>query len=252
MEELNFLRHFECESFSLTQGDMGGVILFTAAFHIICFGICRTCVFNRKKLAFCLTAINALLMCILSLIYINVKRSIGHDIFDYYGADVKWWACRDNFSVIVSIMFGTANVMDLSLGWLYYREHLSVLTTWLHHSVYIWLMILVVTGNGFVTSVPDPIAPAFMCALIEEIPTALLALGTIFPQYRQDLAFGISFGLTRIVFHTYLLVYMLRFDLPFIVTICYVNPLLLHGHWFSGWLAKYSFDKEVKAKVKSS
>ena len=171
-------RHFE--SFTLSPGDMAGVVIFTAAFYITLLAVCRTRVFDRKKLAFCLTAVNALLMFCLALIYVSVKYKLGHNLFDYNGGEYSWWTGRDNFSAVALIMFGTANVMDLSLGWVFYREHLYLLTTWVHHFVYIWLVVLVVTGNGYVASLPTPYTPAFMCALLEKLPTFLLALGTIF------------------------------------------------------------------------
>ena len=133
--------------------------------------------------------------------------------------------------------------MDLALGWVYYREHLYLLTTWVHHFVYIWLTVMVVTGNGYVATLPSPYTPAFVCAMIEEFPTFILAMGTIFPQYRQDFTFGISFGLTRIVFHAYLLIYMMRAELPMIIIMCYVNPLLLHLSWFYGWVSTYVVGK---------
>jgi hypothetical protein len=240
-------RHFE--SFTLSPGDMAGVVIFTAAFYITLLAVCRTRVFDRKKLAFCLTAVNALLMFCLALIYVSVKYKLGHNLFDYNGGEYSWWTGRDNFSAVALIMFGTANVMDLSLGWVFYREHLYLLTTWVHHFVYIWLVVLVVTGNGYVASLPTPYTPAFMCALLEELPTFLLALGTIFPHYRQDFAFGVAFSVTRIVLHVYLLVYMLHLGPPpLVVILCYVNPLLLHLHWFSGWFSKYAFVKTSNAK----
>ena len=99
------LKHFQ--SFTLSPGDMAGVAFFTAALHTLLFGIFRTCVFNRKKLAFCLTAVNAFLMFTLSAIYITVKcMKLGHNIFDFYGGEVWWWTGRDNVSAVILIMFG--------------------------------------------------------------------------------------------------------------------------------------------------
>jgi hypothetical protein len=37
-----------------------------------------------------------------------------------------------------------------------------------------------------------------------EVPTMILSLGRVFPQYRQDLAFGLSFFVFRIVYHSWL------------------------------------------------
>jgi hypothetical protein len=243
------IRHFE--EFSLTEGDMAGVVLCTAAFYIVLVGFCRTLIFNRKKLAFCLSMVNSFLMVLFGLTYLAIKSiKLGHNLFDFYGGELQWWAGRDNFSVVVMLMFGTTSIMDLALGWVYYREHLYLLTTWIHHIVYIWLMGLLITGDGYFVSLPSPYTPAFMCALIEELPTFILALGTVFPQCRQDLAFGVTFCLTRLMLHAYMLVYMIRLGAPWLVIGCYVNPLLLHLHWFYTWCSKYGFDKKKKTKSK--
>lgn len=253
--DLDFTRHFRNDedashslTHSLTAGDLLGVALLCAAFFITLVSYSRTHLLDRKKLAFCLTAVNAALMSVVSVVYMCVKYSMGHNVFDLFGGRLEWWVGRDNVSVAVLVWFGTANIMDIVLGLAFYREHLYMVTTWVHHSVYIWLMVLLVTGDGYVATLPSPYTPAFMCALLEELPTLILAIGTIFPQYRQDFAFGITFFITRIVFHSYLLFYMFRLDPPVIIIICYVNPLLLHLHWFSGWLSKYAFEKSPSPK----
>lgn len=244
-----FLKQFQ--TFSLTTGDLVGVIFLTAAFYIILLAYARTRVFNRKKLAHCLTLVNASLMCVFSLIYMSVKFKMGNNVFDFYGGEVDWWIGRDNFSAVVLVMFGTANVMDIMLGLVFYKDHLPLLTTWIHHSVYVWLMVLLVTGNGYIASLPTPYTPAFMYALLEELPTLILAAGTVFPQHRQDLAFGISFLVTRIIFHAYMFAYMFRVEAPFVILASYTCTLLLHSHWFYGWVTKYAFDHHkmaIKAK----
>ena len=242
----SILRHFT--SFTMTLGDMAGVAIFSASFYITFFAICRLKIFNRKKLAFCISTVNAFLMFILSILYMIVKSKLGHNILDYQGGQLDWWSGRDNFSTSVLIIFGMSNVMDLLIGWVFYSDHLYFLTTWIHHIVYIWLMVLLVTGEGYITSLPYPYTPAFVCALLEEFPTMILGLGTVFPQLRQDMIFGITFGLTRILFHMYLLAYMYQFDnVPMTIILCYVNPLLMHTHWFYNWATKYAFSKSRDA-----
>lgn len=66
---------------------------------------------------------------------------------------------------------------------------------WFHHSAYItffgWLC-----HSGYSVGI--------MTTMPLEVPTMILSLGRVFPQYRQDLAFGLSFFVFRIVYHSWL------------------------------------------------
>lgn len=232
---------------TLHKKDLLAVSLLYASCQIVFFGYCRTRIFNRKKLSHCLTLVNAAVMVVLASFYLLGKETIGHSM-RFPSPQLHWFTGRDDFSAVVSVCFATANIMDLGLGWVFYREHLDLLTTWMHHIVYIWLMVFLVTGDGGVVVTDTPFAPTFMWALFEEIPTFILSFGTVFPLRRYDRLFGATFFLTRIVYHSYLGVYMYWLGAPYIVIIMFINPLMLHLHWFYNWWTKYPF-AHVDSKV---
>ena len=82
-----------------------------------------------------------------------------------------------------------------------------------------------------------PIRSSFACV---EVPTFILSLGSIFPQHRSDLLFGVTFGVTRLFF------YGLGFLTYLFTTAPIVHPLLvllpgaaamgMHIQWFSKWV----------------
>ena len=53
----------------------------------------------------------------------------------------------DNFSVVLCLWFGLANLCDLFFGLIFYRKYLGILTAYIHHTLYIWIVILGCTGN---------------------------------------------------------------------------------------------------------
>ena len=71
-----------------------------------------------------------------------------------------------------------------------------------------------------------------------EISTVFLASGQIWPQYRADIPFGITFFFTRVVYHIALWyrLYVTRDDSPFYVWPFSLLPWFVHCIWFSKWL----------------
>lgn len=70
--------------------------------------------------------------------------------------------------MVCSIWFGLANLADFLYGLVLYRSHLGILTTYVHHSMFIWMMYYAPTGNGLFVSSP-PFAAAFCLMLVEEV-----------------------------------------------------------------------------------
>lgn len=141
----------------------------------------------------------------------------------------------DNFSTLVCIWFGIANAFDLIFGLLCYREHLGLLTSYFHHTLYIWMMILCTTGRGGFTTI-TPFASCFTILVIEEFPILLLSLGRVFPQYDTDIAFGVSFFLLRLVYHSYCMVYAIYSGVDSLLIVLFLLTLGLHIYWFVGFL----------------
>lgn len=141
-------------------------------------------------------------------------------------------------AVVTCIWFGLANIVDLLFGILYYRKYLGLLTAYFHHSVFIWMMYCGTTGNTGLGKT-TVFAPAFEFMLIEEIPTFLLALGSVFPQFRTDLGFGITFFLLRICYHAYFLAYTYYSGTDGLVIFLFSLTMVMHLNWFYTWVTKY-------------
>jgi hypothetical protein len=151
----------------------------------------------------------------------------------------------DNFAALTTLWFGLACAFDLLFGMIFYSKHLQLLTAYVHHIVFMWISFTSVTGKGgFLTC--TPFAPSFVLMLIEELPTFLLALGSVFPAYRTDYGFGVTFFLLRLVYHSYNLAYSIRNGTESVITVLYVLSFLLHVNWFHGWVKMMMKPKKAK------
>jgi hypothetical protein len=214
---------------------------------------------DAKRLSWVITLVNSFLTSIAGFVYTVQRAPEIYNVVSVGASAVKLFHSKDDVAVIIALWFGIANAVDLSFGLLLYRKHLDPLTAYVHHTVFIWLMFLCTTGQGgFCTS--RPFVPLFVFALVEEFPTFLLALGSVFPKYRTDLGFGITFFVLRLAYHIAMFGYAVYsgfagrgwfsykngFDVP--VLVMYSFTTLMHVNWFSGWFSKYAFPKSKKAK----
>eukprot|EP00055_Hartaetosiga_balthica_P001011 m.138019 g.138019 ORF g.138019 m.138019 type:complete len:257 (+) comp12980_c0_seq1:147-917(+) len=135
---------------------------------------------------------------------------------------------RARFGVTFYIVFA---ITDIVLGVIFYPGELDILSGWIHHIMYVLLQINLLRNHA--TSI-------FMPGFLEELPTAILALGHIHPMLRQDILFGLSFFLTRILFqyiYAYFIVSNYNHNHPsaiFCVAAASVSSVL-HTHWFINW-----------------
>lgn len=129
------------------------------------------------------------------------------------------------------IFFAVEMILDLAIGSLDYPGHLDVLSGWAHHTFFLLAgqPTLAFGASGF-----------FLGMSIVELPTLLLAVGSLNRPWRVDLPFGISFFLLRIVYTTYYFVRLVLISrlrmLPAFVAIA----LLLNAFWFRSWLVSYA------------
>jgi len=116
------------------------------------------------------------------------------------------------------------------MGMLFYRSKVNLLTGWIHHSVYVFIVEYAIQRHwSYIFS---------LCAVME-IPTFVLALGSIIPRFRSDAIFAVSFFATRIALHIVFGVTLAlqRHEVangsfgPAIIMGCI---LPLHAHWFTG------------------
>ena len=151
-----------------------------------------------------------------------------------YVRDYFWnWDEAANFTAdplsrFLVTFFLTFLVMDIVRCQLHYKNEMGFVEGWFHHSCYLgffgWLLYEGWTV-GILTTMPL------------EVPTVVLATGRVFPGLRQDLLFGISFLIFRIVYHSFLLYRWYHMVSP--PTRLWPYPafiLLLHFYWFHGWV----------------
>lgn len=151
--------------------------------------------------------------------------------FAGHGFDIIEMLVDSRFDRFMLTFFSTYLVLDLVYGVALYRRQIDMLTGWVHHAAYLWLMAYLHWYH---------IPRGFSLFLIEELPTSLLALGNVARGWRTNILFGASFASTRLLWHGMLLIKFWnarsRTDLtlwpPIAVT------MALHVHWFSGFVAQ--------------
>ncbi|KAF9175586.1 hypothetical protein BGX20_003589 [Mortierella sp. AD010] len=89
------------------------------------------------------------------------------------------------------IFFGCYLILDMACGALHYRERVTILTGWFHHTMY--------TGICYYTLITGE-SHTFASFLVIEVPTFFMGLGFLHKPLRNDLLFGLTFILFRILF----------------------------------------------------
>ena len=165
--------------------------LYTAAitFSIILFVIGSSAVVlfpEKKKRAWIISLVNSFVTMVVGFLYLVHKVPKYPDFFSFGANTVEIFYDINNVSILICLWFGLANIFDLLFGLIFYPQQLGLLTAYVHHSVFIWIMIISTTGNGFFIKA-TPFASTFVFMLIEEFPTFLLALGSVFPAFRTGI-----------------------------------------------------------------
>jgi hypothetical protein len=133
---------------------------------------------------------------------------------------------------VVTLCFVTFLVADILIGLVDYRAQLDLLTGWVHHTVYF------VTLVWFLSLRMDSAFPSFTPC---ELPTFLLALGSVHKPWRLDLPMGVLFFLTRILYFGGLVAAIWLAEGPLAVRPWLGAALFaLHSFWMRGWLRSYA------------
>ncbi|KAJ3359513.1 hypothetical protein HDU91_004910 [Kappamyces sp. JEL0680] len=130
-------------------------------------------------------------------------------------------------AVALVAFFMSYLLADCVLGYLHYPEQMNLVTGWIHHSIYLVLLPILVTSG---------LSGAFMVFAFMELPTIVLALGYLNEDWRSEYLFGGTFFLTRIVFHQYLAYQMYHTTPHLLLPVVLIMPL--HFYWFYSWLAR--------------
>lgn len=178
-EEHYFKNDISLSSLYLAAAIFSVILLFTGFSAVVLFE-------EKKKRAWVISLVNSFVMMIAGVFYLMQKVPKYSNFFQFGDNKAEIFYDLNNVSILICLWFGLANIFDLSFGFLFYRQQLGLLTAYIHHSVFIWITIISTTGNGFFMTA-KPFASSFAFSLIEELPTFLLALGSVFPSLRTGL-----------------------------------------------------------------
>lgn len=197
------------------------------AYHIFA-PLCST----LKQQSWILTTISSAAMSLSSLpLFFHYVSSRG----DLRGIKSTFW------TESTGRFFQAYLVADLLMGVIYYRSKLNLLTGWIHHTIYIFIV-------GY--SCRMGWSHLFSLCAVMEVPTFVMAIASLNPRFRSDVIFALSYFATRIVLHICLCVSMVasRHNVtndsfsPGVIMAC-VFPL--HAFWFYGCLK--GFVKRAKS-----
>ena len=135
---------------------------------------------------------------------------------------------HDQLARVSVILFMSYLLVDLIMGTLYYTKYMTWLVGYVHHTIY-----MILCWNYFLPYHASVSALFF----VEEIPTFLLNVARINPQYRYDLMFGIMFFIWRILYH---FIMTLHFTNNQVVLWSGVIAFPLHIHWFIKWCQSFA------------
>jgi hypothetical protein len=213
----------------------------TLVFDVLCSAVCLTFGYfwlkapsmRPKQVAWILSAITSLTCSTLSFYHVHKLAVHNWDINTLIFTD-------DRLSRFTICFFITYLVLDLVFGVMHYREHVQLLSGWLHHIFYIGTLVWALSSHFCV---------GFCFFFPLEIPSFILALGTLYPERRTDLGFGFTFFATRLVYHSMLFKLMVEMENPRVpVWPVAAIALVVHCYWFYGWII--SFKKRVKERKK--
>jgi hypothetical protein len=140
-----------------------------------------------------------------------------------------FWAAETEGVRLLSLYFVAFCLCDLLVGLREYREHLQWDSGFLHHTTFVWLLLHVFLPHG--------LGVFFLVYSPFEVPTLILALGSVFPGLRSDALFGATFFAFRIVYHVFMFAYCaLASSAPAWAVWASGSPtLVFHLMWFYRW-----------------
>lgn len=143
-----------------------------------------------KQRSWILTTINAFVMTAVSLPFLWDLLSSGFDLHNVKHRDE--WITKP-----FSCFFVAYLMSDLGLGSIFYRHLINLSSGWIHHTVYTFLFAFWMhKGWAFIA----------VMACVFELPTFVMGIASLHPPLRSNMAFTITFFITRVFFHFGLLI----------------------------------------------
>lgn len=205
---------------------------------VIAFHLSTSRCTTVKQRSWILTTISSAVMSIASLPLAWEYLASGFDLMSVQRSNM-WTYCASRF-------FQAYLIADISMGLLYYRSKVNILTGWIHHTVYVFIVEYAIRKKW---------SYIFCLCAVMEIPTFVLASASINPRLRSNAVFATSFFLTRIVLHAAFGVSLIarRAQVtdgslgPGIIMAC-IFPL--HVFWFSGSVKNFVKQSESKPETR--
>lgn len=138
-----------------------------------------------------------------------------------------------NLSRFLVHVFRAQAVLDLVLGFLFYRHELHIITSVVHHTAYAVLCTWMLRVNASLM---------FSICLLEELPTFIMGCGRLNKDLRSDTFFGVTYFVFRVALHTALALGLLMCSSSderlVVVKFNVFLTWFLHVHWFSSWMSQ--------------
>lgn len=176
----------------------------------------------EKQISWILTLISSLVCTIFSIPFVIQ--------FFFSDLDVQLLGIDSQFHTGFICFFKTYLILDLALGCLFYRNRITLITGWVHHIFYILTLFCFLRLQ---------ISPLFTVSSILELPTLILAAGSMVHEWRSDFLFGSTFFVLRLVAHGWMMVPLKRYHR---IQLIWIIPLTMHAN-----ITRYSSYPHQKA-----
>ena len=140
-----------------------------------------------------------------------------------------WLDGEDALSRALAISFVVSLVADLGVGSALYPRQLKLLTCWVHHIAYIAIVCAQIYFRC---------THSFVVMAVCELPTLVLALGSIYPRLRSSELFGLTFFWTRLVYFSAVSLFAWMCCSGFLRQAASIPMLAVHAWWYWAWLSK--------------
>ncbi|TFJ82174.1 hypothetical protein NSK_006503 [Nannochloropsis salina CCMP1776] len=199
-------------------------LLLSSAFLTAGFFWVKTPDMTPKRLAWLLSAFS-------SFITASLSMSALYQLFAQSWVIENVLFADDRLSRFTATFFIAFLILDLALGMRYYPSQIHLLSGWVHHCFYLGVLAWALHSH---------FSLGFCLFLPLEIPTFILAVGSIYPQRRSDWLFGMTFFITRICYHLWLFVLVREIKDPRLpVWVVIAVTFCLHIYWFGLWWKSY-------------
>ncbi|PVZ97825.1 hypothetical protein BB558_006200 [Smittium angustum] len=188
--------------------------------NLIFFVIQKNQIFTTKKqLAWILTFTTTVTVTVASLPY--MYQLFRHNL------DITKLVYSDTFSIMICGFFESYLFWDLAIGLRYYKSTFDPFTGYFHHSFYL-LLVFFCASKG--------LSAIFVLFCIMELPTIVLAIGSIRKDLRKDWLFASCFFSTRLLLHVILIYRFYKYSPDRLVWKLIVSSFPLHIYWFSSFI----------------